>query len=643
MGSTASRMHAVFRFGPFELSERDGELRKNGVRIKLQEQPFRVLVELLANAGTVVTREELQQKVWPADTFVDFDVGLNTAIRKIRQALGDEADDPHYIETAAKRGYRFLAPVSKTAGDSVLVNGSAPAPAASVPVTPLQLETQTGERLTAHSKYLRWYLLLLALAAVAVAVTMVILIKLRMPQPEIKSLAVLPLKNLSGDPAQEYLADGMTEELIGRLAGIHDLRVISRTSVMRFKDTRLSVPEIAKILGVDAVVEGSVIRDGNRIRVHAQLIRGITDNPFWSQTYDREIRDVLTLESEATQAIADQVRVQLSPKQQARLRSAREVNPDAYDAYLKGRFFLQTPTLQANKSAESYFQEAIQKDSTFALAYAGLADCYLNSGDYRWVRPQEAYRLGNEAIQNAMRLDETLSEVHSSFGRLHWRYDWDWQAAEKEFRYALELNANNTNAREGLIWYLAWSGRQAEALDELGRIRTADPAYPLVGLDESGIYYHARHYTALTEASRKALSWDPNNWSGHYFLAVSYDGLGRHAEAIPEYEKAVELSQGNTDAVAGLVHAYALVGERSGATKILRQLQERSGSNYVSPYMLATIYTALGDKNRAYAFLEKSYQERSPDIAYFLKADLRLDPLRSEPRFLDLLRRVGLN
>ena len=357
MGSTASRMQVVFRFGPFELSERDGELRKNGGRIKLQEQPFRVLVELLANAGTVVTREELQQKLWPADTFVDFDVGLNTAIRKIRQALGDDADHPHYIETAAKRGYRFFAAVSKTPGDSALVNGSVPAPPASVPVPPLRLEMRTGERSTPSNKHLRWYFLLIVLAVIAVAVVLVMRVKGRSPQLAIKSLAVLPLKNLSGDPAQEYLADGMTEELIGRLAGIHDLRVISRTSVTRFKDTQLSVPEIAKILAVDAVVEGSVIRDGNRIRVHAQLIRSITGDPFWSQSYDREMRDVLTLESEVTQAIADQVRVQLTPQQQVRLHSVREVNPDAYEAYLKGQFFQMTPTLQANKSAESYFQE----------------------------------------------------------------------------------------------------------------------------------------------------------------------------------------------------------------------------------------------------------------------------------------------
>jgi tetratricopeptide (TPR) repeat protein len=435
----------------------------------------------------------------------------------------------------------------------------------------------------------------------------------------------------------------MTEELIGRVSRIHDLRVSSRTSVTRFKDTQLAVPEIAKILGVDAIVEGSVIREGNRIRVHAQLIRGATDDHFWSEAYDRQIRDVLTLESEVTQAIADQVRIQLTTEQQAHLRSTGKVNPEAYNAYLRGRFLLQTPTLQANNNAKRYFQEAIQKDSTFALAYAGLADCYLDSGAYRWVRPQDAYRPGKEAIQKATRLDDTLSEVHSSIGYLQWQYDWDWQAAEKEIRYALELNPNNMDARDGLIWFLAWSGRGTEALEELGKLRISDPAYPLAALDESGVYYHARNYKGLMEASQKALSADPNNWTGHYFLAVSYDGLNRHADAIPKYQRAVELAADQTDAVAGLAHAYALAGERAETAKILRQLQERSKASYVSPYMLATIFTALGDKNQAFTFLEEAYQQRSPDIAYFLRADLRLDPLRGDPRFADLLRRVGLN
>ena len=623
----------VVTFGPYEFNPHSGELRKEGMRVRLEGQPLSILRVLLDRPGELVTREELRKKLWPGDTFVDFEHSLNAAVKRLRAALNDSADQPRYIETLARRGYRFIAPVSTTGAETGVV---APSVTQGLPFT----------RVPSAARSRGLWLIAVAVCGIAVLAWGWRLWRHRTAAsaaPAIRSIAVLPLKNLSGDSAQDYLADGMTEELIGRLSGIHDLRVSSRTSVTRFKDTQLSVREIAKILGVDAIIEGSVIREGNRIRVHAQLIRAATDDHFWSKAYDRQIRDVLTLESEVAQAIADQVRIELTPEQQAHLRSAREVNPEAYDAYLRGRFLLQTPTLQANNSAKRYFQEAIQKDSTFALAYAGLADCYLDSGAYRWVRPQDAYRLGKEAIQKATRLDDTLSELHSSMGYLQWQYDWDWQAAEKEIRYALELNPNNMDARDGLIWFLAWSGRGTEALEELGKLRVSDPAYPLAGLDESGVYYHARDYRGLMEASQKALSADPNNWTGHYFLAVSYDGLNRHADAIPKYQKGVELSPDQTDAIAGLAHAYALAGERAETAKILRQLQERSKASYVSPYMLATIFTALGDKDQAFTFLEEAYQQRSPDIAYFLRADLRLDPLRGDPRFADLLRRVGLD
>jgi TolB-like protein/DNA-binding winged helix-turn-helix (wHTH) protein len=631
-------MAQEFNFGDFTLDQARFRLQRGGRRVRLEKRPMELLILLVERRGELVSREEIAKHLWGQDVFLDIDHGINTAIRKVRQALRDDPEKPLYVETVVGKGYRFAAPVICNNGDQnpqtepIHSGGSIdPAPAA-----------QSTEK---KSTSLRLWLALGTVVLAVLALAMFLYrgrTSKRKDQQAIRSVAVLPLKNLSGDSTQEYLADGMTEELIGRLSGISDLRVTSRTSVMGLKDTKLSVPEIAKSLHVDAIVEGSVIRYGNRIRVHAQLIRGATDEHFWSQAYDREWQDVLTLESDVAQAITDQVRVQLTPQQRAHLRSAREVNPDSYEAYLKGRFFQMTPTLQANKSAESYFQEAIQKDSTFALAYAGLADSYLDSGLYRWVRPQEAYRLSNEAIKNAMRLDKTLSEVHASVGLLYWRYDWDWRAAEKEFRYALELNPNNTDAREGLIWYLAWSGRQAEAFAELDKIRTSDPAYPLAIADEVGVYYHARDYEMLKTASHKAILSDPNIWVSHYFLAVSQEGLGRHAEAIPAYEKAVELSQGNTDAVAGLANAYAFAGKKVEATKVLRQLEERSKANYVSPYMLAIIHAALGEKSKAFALLEEAYQERSPDVSYFLKADLRLDPLRDDPRFKDLQRRVGL-
>jgi eukaryotic-like serine/threonine-protein kinase len=459
------------------------------------------------------------------------------------------------------------------------------------------------------------------------------------PASRINSIAVLPLENLSRDPEQEYFADGMTDALITDLSKIGSLRIISRTSVMHYKKTNKTVPEIAKELNVDGIVEGSVTRSGNRVRITAQLIQASTDQHLWADSYEQELGDVLKLQGEIAQAIAQQVRAELSPQQRARLTIAHTVNPEAYDAYLRGRSF-QGPTLQAIEKAQKYFEEAIQRDPGFALAYVGLADCYLDLGQFRLVPPQDSYRRGKEVIHKALELDQTLAEAHGTLAFLNWQWDWNWRTAEDEYRYALNLNPNSVDVRVGLAWYLGWRGRRDEALAEVAKIRELDPPNPYTFLDEAAIYYHLRDYRALLDASRKSVALNPDNWVGHYFLAVAYDGL--NLEAIPEYQKAVELSQGDTDPTAGLAHAYASVGQRANVEKILRELLQRSKTQYVSPYMIATIYAGLGDKNKAFEFVEKAYQERSPDIPWFLKADLRIDNLRSDPRFQDLRRRVGL-
>jgi eukaryotic-like serine/threonine-protein kinase len=457
----------------------------------------------------------------------------------------------------------------------------------------------------------------------------------------IRSLAVLPLENLSHDPEQEYFADGMTETLITNLSKIDTLRVISRTSAMQYKGSKKTLPEIAKELNVDGIVEGSVMRSGNRVRITAQLLQARTDRHVWADIYDRDLGDVLRLQSEVAQAVAQQVRIQLTPEQQSRLRSAPVVNPRAYEAYLKGSFTRPAGTQTAIKQAQSYFEEAVREDPTFALAYVGLADCYLDLGAYRWLPPQDAYRHGSEAIHKALELDGTLGEAHSSLGYLDWQYSWDWLAAEREIRRAIDLNPNYVEGRVSLVWYLAWSGRRDEALAEIQRIRSVDPVYPFTSLDESGVYYHQRDYKSLIEAGEKSVATNPGAWSSHYYLAVGYEGSGRQALAIPEYQRAVELSQRDSDTIAALAHAYATMGKRAEAEKILSELQRQSKVTYVSPYMIAVIYSGLGQNDKAFEFLEKAYQERSPDIAYFLKADLRVDTLRPDPRFQDLLRRVG--
>jgi eukaryotic-like serine/threonine-protein kinase len=456
----------------------------------------------------------------------------------------------------------------------------------------------------------------------------------------IRSLAVLPLENLSHDPEQDYFADGMTDTLITNLSKIDTLRVISRTTAMHYKGTTKTLPEIAKELNVEGVVEGSVMRSGSRVRITAQLLQARTDRHIWADTYDRDLVDVLRLQSEVAQAVAQQVRIQLTPEQQARFRSAPVVNPQAYEAYLKGRSYRTVATQVAIKQAQDYFEEAVREDPKFALAYVGLADCYSQLGTYRLMAPQDAYRHGDEAVRKALELDPTLGEAYSTLGFLTWQFNWDWQAAEKEMRRAVDLNPNYIDGHETLVWYLAWTGRRSEALAEVEKIRAVDSAYPFTFLQESGVYYHQRDYKSLVEAAQKSVDANGELWPSHYFLAVGYHGSGQLQQAVAEYQRAVDLSQGDSDPTAGLAHAYATLGKRTETEKILAELQQQSKRAYVSPYMIAVIYAGLGQKDKALEFLEKGYEVKAPDIIYFLRADLRLDPLRQDPRFQDLLRRV---
>ena len=626
----------VARFGVFEVNLQSGETRKSGIQIKLQGQPYQILAMLLERPGEIVTQEEIRRRLWPADTFVEFEDSIHSAVKKLRQLLGDSADHPRYIETLPRVGYRFIAPLERGATAEAPAE---PGPADSTLVARPSATVAPRNRWT-------WLLGLVALA-VGLAITLSWVGKRRLPvgtgAKAIESLAVLPLDNLSHDPEQEYFSDGMTDALITQLSKAGVLRITSQTSVMSYKGTHKSLPEIAKELNVDAIIEGSVMRAGNRVRIAVQLIQTRTDRHLWAETYDRDLGDVLRLQSEVAEAVARQIQMQVPPERQARLRSAPIVKPEAYEAYLKGRFYAAevTGTGAALKRAQGYYEDSVRKDPGFALAYAGLADCFLDQGAYRLVPPQDAYRQASAAIQKALQLDPALSEAHGSLGYLNWQFAWDWQAAEKEIRYAVELNPNSIEGNETLVWFLAWSGKRDEALAEVGKMRQLDPAYPFIPLQESGVYYHLRDYKSLVEAGEKSVAEYSNGWQSHYFLAVGYQGSGRVAQAIPEYQRAVELSEADTDTIAGLAHAYSATGRRNEAEKILRELQTRSKTEYVSPYMIGVIYAGLGNKDKAFEFLEKAYKEKSPDVAYFLKADLRIDPLRSDPRFQDLLGRMN--
>lgn len=588
---------------------------------------------MLERAGDIVTREELQTQIWPANTFVDFDHSLHNAIARIREVLDDSPEKPRYIETLPRRGYRFIAPVEGV-GIQVL-QPSAESDKTGVAPVPLT-RTKSAAALA---------LTLIAVVTIGVTLWPASLTSHQTTAATaIRSIAVLPLDNRSGDPSQDYFVDGMTDELITDLAKISALRVISRTSVMRYKLTKKSLPEIARELNVDGIVEGSVLRSGQRVRITAQLLHAPTDKHLWAETYDRDLGDVLKLQSEVAQAIAQQVRAQLTPPQEAQFRSSRPVNPEAYEAYLRGRYYLsnQFTMAQPLNAARSYFEESIQKDPGFALAYSGLADSYAYLGFFPQLSPDGAYRPAKEALRKALERDDSIGETHDTLGLLSWAYEWDWDAAERELDRAIALAPSYSCAHEDRSIYLGFAGRRAEALAEIAKSSELDPG-PSSAMAESETYYQLRDFAGLVEASRRGVVSHPNEWFEHYALGVGYEGTGKRLEAISEYQKAVEMSGGDQDAVASLAHAYAVIGRRGEAKKILHDLERKSKSVYVSPYAIATVYAGLGEKDKAFEFLEKAYLVRCLELSSSLKVDLRVDNLRSDRRFQELLRRIGLS
>ena len=429
-----------FRFGVFELDLRAGELRKHGVRIRLQEQPFLVLAMLLEHPGEVVTREELQKKLWPADIFVDFDHGLNKAINKVRDALGDSAENPRFVETVARRGYRFMSEVKVVEVPLVRT------PELERPIYPTAAdrkrpvaadERAAGKQLLPS---LAWKISALVLILLVVALATWKLYPWNRPPPVIRSLAVLPLENLSGDASQDYFSDGMTDELITELGQIGDLRVISRTSAMTYKDTHKTLPQIAKELNVDAVVEGAVLRSGGRVRITAQLIMADTDKQLWAESYEGDLRDALTLQAQVARAITNQIQVNLNPQEQVALK-VKVVNPEAYESYLEGRYFWNKRTADGLKAALAYFNQAIDEDPNYAEAYSGLADTYALLGDWQYavMTTKEALPKAKAAANKALELDNTLGEAHNSLAFCLDGFDWDFDLAGREFRRAIAL------------------------------------------------------------------------------------------------------------------------------------------------------------------------------------------------------------
>jgi TolB-like protein/Tfp pilus assembly protein PilF len=459
--------------------------------------------------------------------------------------------------------------------------------------------------------------------------------------PKIRSLAVLPLRNLSGDPAQDYLADGMTEALIGRLSEIHNLRVISHTSVMRFKNPQISVPEIAKILDVDAVVEGSVTQEGNRIRVTAELIRGATDEHFWSETYDREMRDALPLQSELAQAIAEKVRATVTGEERVRLIAARPIAPEVYESYLKGRFILgQGYRARADQSIP-YFEDALKRDPTFAPAYLGLAEAYTNLGTvFSGFSPEVTRPKVLSFARKALAIDPNLVDAHVALANVL-QEEWHWAEAEAEYRRALELNPNDAQA---YAWFALWQvcqGQTNEAVASIQRARALDPV-EVSGGSVAWILFQAHRYEDAIRESSSALAIQPDSAANLTGLGFALIADSKPADAIPVLEKAISLSSGSPAATGVLIRAYAHAGRRSDALRLLAQLKRRSKAGYIPAGAFVNAYLGLGDNEQAFYWLEKAYKEQS-NILQFLKSHPYFDPIRSDPRFADLVRRVGLS
>jgi TolB-like protein/DNA-binding winged helix-turn-helix (wHTH) protein len=639
----SSLVSPTLRFGVFELDPRTGELRKKGMKLRLQGQPSEILVMLLQRPGEVVTREELQKNLWPADTFVDFDQGLNNAMKRLRAALDDDAECPHFIETVPRRGYRFIGGFNSAPGNGA----ESTAVAKPMPGTGDKPDRQStiGTRLA-----------VVGLLGLTVAAALLLGLNVRgwrdrlfsgAPKPKIQALAVLPLANLSGE--QEYFADGMTEALITELAKISSLRVISRQSVMQYKASKKPLQEIARELDVDAVLEGAVERSGDRVRVSVHLQRVSPESQVWANEYSRGIHDVMILEDEIARAITDEVQVKLTPEERTRLTSARAVDPEAHDDYLRGRYLLGLALAHLSNSAEKiqftgpdiqeaigHFKQAIEKDPTYALAYAGLADAYIELGNPVWGGhpPKETLSDAKAAATKALELDPSLAEAHFSLAQTL-EYDWNWSEAEKEYRLALKLNPNYADAHLQYGRFVQALRRNDEAMTQMNNAIELDPFSVKTRVVVAYVTYASRQYDL---AVKQFESLGDNGG-----LIWAYREKEMYPEAIAAWQsfKLSHPSQSrDPHCLAALAGLYGLEGRKREAQALIDEMKETAQHRYVSGFFFAEAYLGLGEKGQALTWLERAYEEHDQWMV-FVNSYPGLDRLRSEPRFEALLRRMN--
>lgn len=608
----------VVRFGVFDLDTEARQLRKSGSRIKLQDQPFQILSTLVARHGEVVSRDELRQELWRSDTFVDFEHGLNIGISRLREALDDAADNPRFIETIPRRGYRFIAPVqwAQTAVETL-------APAANPPKEP--------NRTHVPRKYA------VGLVPVLLAALLTGLYahskRVRTPAssvvPPIRSIAVLPLMNLTGDAGQEFFADAMTEALTCELGKLSGVRVISRTSAMQYKQTKKSVPEIARELNVDAVVEGSVQRSGDRVAITAQVIYAPTDRHLWAQSYEHDLRDVLSMQREVADRIAYEVQAKMLARESRPI--PRKVNPEAYENYVFGRYAWQTRSRESLLRAVSYFQKAIDKDPDFALAYSGKAEAYISLGLLALMPPHECFQKAREAATQALALDESLAEAHNALAAVLMS-EYSWQDSEREYKRAIELNPNYATAHHWYGFLLESLGRQSDNLAQRQLAHQLDPLNLAASGAVGNAYFYLGEYDQAIAEYQRALELNPDFSMTRACLGEAYLAKKMYPEAIAEFTKAGDVSS--------LGYAYAVSGSRPKAREILARLNLESKSRYVSPQEHALVLVGLGENEKAITWLERA--ERENVSLHHLNVDHEFSSLHSNPRFQHLLQRIGL-
>jgi TolB-like protein/DNA-binding winged helix-turn-helix (wHTH) protein/Tfp pilus assembly protein PilF len=622
MTDTISAPARGFRFGSFEVDLASGDVRKAGLPVHLAEQQLRILEILVERPGALVTREELRQRLWPADSAVDFERSLNNAVRRLREALGDSAETPRFIETLARRGYRFVASVERL--------DSAGPEAAPAPQTP-------GER-AAGRRRLLW---VGAALLVFVAAATWRWVWHGAPEGRVM-IAVLPFENLSGDPGQEYFSDGLTDELIARLGGLEPegLGVIARTSAMQYKGTRKRADQIGSELGVPYLLESSVRRWRERMRINVRLVQADDQTPLWSRSFEGDLRDVLSLQNQVAQAVAEEIRIRLSPRARAGLERGKAVDPLAYEETLKGRYAWNKRTLPGLREALGHFEAAIARDPTHAPAHTGLADTYSLMSYYGGLPPREVFPRAQSAASRGLELDPQSAEAQTSLAYVAHRYGWDWPAAERSYRRAIQLNPSYATARHWFAEYLMVQGRLPEARVEMQEARRLDPLSPRITLDVGLPEYFAGRYEPAAEAARRVAALQPGFAPAHIALRQALERQGRYPQAIEALQREAESLAVDTAPAAEVARAFARDGAMGYWAALLR-LAERGWPQPVSPAHRANMHAARGENERALEWLERAYADRDDELVW-AAVEPWYQPLRADPRFADLLRRMGL-